>query len=94
MALHNLMEDAATAEISRAQLWQWFHHKAKLDDGRTFTEDMFKTILKEELDKLGGLEKGALSQAADIVEKLVLSDDFIDFLTLPGYDCLVGNIGK
>ena len=88
------MEDAATAEISRAQLWQWFHHKAKLDDGRTFTEDMFKTILKEELDKLGGREKGALSQAADIVEKLVLSDDFIDFLTLPGYDCLVGDIGK
>lgn len=88
------MEDAATAEISRAQLWQWFHRKAKLDDGRTFTEDMFKTILKEELDKLGGLQKGALSQAADIVEKLVLSDDFIDFLTLPGYDCLVGDIGK
>ena len=88
------MEDAATAEISRAQLWQWLHHKAKLDVGRTFTDDLFRTILHEELEKLGGRETGALSQAADIVEKLVVSDDFIDFLTLPGYDCLVGDIGK
>ena len=88
------MEDAATAEISRAQLWQWFHHKCKLDDGRTFTKEMFETFMKEELEKLGGDEKEALGQAADIVEKLVLSTDFADFLTLPGYDCLIGTIGK
>lgn len=94
VALHNLMEDAATAEISRAQLWQWLHHKSKLEDGRTFTEDMFRAILHEELEKLGGREKGALSQAADIVENLVVSNDFMDFLTLPGYDYLVGDIGK
>jgi len=94
VALNNLMEDAATAEISRAQLWQWVHHKTKLHDGRTFTREMFFTFLQEEIEKLGGREKQCFSQAADIVCDLVLKDDFVDFLTLPGYDCLVGTIGK
>lgn len=93
-ALYNLMEDAATAEISRAQLWQWLHHKSKLEDGRTFTPEMFKTLLQEEVDKLGGIDNEAYKQAYDIVNDLVISDDFTDFLTLPGYDCLVGTIGK
>lgn len=93
-ALYNLMEDAATAEISRAQLWQWLHHSAKLDDGRTFTLELFRTILNEEVDKLGGVESEAYKQAYEIVEKLVESNEFEDFLTLPGYECLVGTIGK
>lgn len=93
-ALYNLMEDAATAEISRAQLWQWLHHQTKLDDGRTFTLELFKTILHEEVEKLGGKNTEAYQQAYDIVEKLVENDTFEDFLTLPGYDCLVGTIGK
>jgi len=93
-ALYNLMEDAATAEISRAQLWQWLHHETKLDDGRTLTEEFLSSIIGEELEKLGGPQKEAYSQAADIVTKLVLSSSFEDFLTLPGYDCLVGTIGK
>ena len=88
------MEDAATAEISRAQLWQWLHHQTKLDDGRTFTLELFKTILHEEVEKLGGKNTEAYQQAYDIVEKLVENDTFEDFLTLPGYDCLVGTIGK
>lgn len=88
------MEDAATAEISRAQLWQWLHHKSKLDDGRTFTLEMFQTMLQEEVDKLGGVDNEAYKQAFDIVNDLVTSDEFTDFLTLPGYECLVGTIGK
>jgi len=94
VAINNLMEDAATAEISRAQLWQWIHHKTKLADSRTFTEEMFKTILAEELVKLGGADKQAFGEAARIVDELVLSDDFADFLTLPAYDCLISTIGK
>jgi len=93
-ALYNLMEDAATAEISRAQLWQWLHHSAKLDDGRTFTLELFKTILKEEVEKLGGIDNEAYKQAYDIVDKMVENETFEDFLTLPGYECLVGTIGK
>jgi len=93
-ALYNLMEDAATAEISRAQLWQWLHHSAKLDDGRTLTLELFRTILKEEVEKLGGIESESYKQAYDIVETMVESDTFEDFLTLPGYECLVGTIGK
>jgi len=89
VAINNLMEDAATAEISRAQLWQWFHHKSKLADGRTFTKEMFESMLKEELEILGGSEKQALGKAAKIVSDLVLSDDFADFLTLPAYDILI-----
>ena len=88
------MEDAATAEISRAQLWQWLHHSAKLDDGRTFTLELFKSILKEEVDKLGGIDNEAYKQAYDIVDKMVENESFEDFLTLPGYECLVGTIGK
>lgn len=93
-AINNLMEDAATAEISRAQLWQWLHHGTKLDDGRTLTEALFKTVLSEEVEKLGGRENESYFSAAEIVEKLVVSNDFETFLTIPGYDCLVGSIKR
>ena len=82
-AIYNLMEDTATAEISRAQLWQWLCHGAKLDDGRTFTKDMYQQIRTEELDKLG--RSGRYPEAAEILDQLVLSDEFIEFLTFVAY---------
>ena len=87
-AINNLMEDAATSEISRAQLWQWLKHKCVLHDGRPFTPDLFQQILKEELEKLGGPSKSRLAQASEILEKLVLSDKVEEFLTIPAYEIL------
>jgi malate synthase len=87
-AIYNLMEDTATAEISRAQLWQWLCHGAKLDDGRPFTKAMYQQIRAEELAKLGGPEAGHYKEAAEILDKLVLSDDFIEFLTFVAYPYL------
>jgi malate synthase len=94
--LFNLMEDAATAEISRAQLWQWIHHRAKLNDGLLIDAGLFERVVKEELDRfLGSTEySGSNNQkyreAADLLQKLVLSDTFVEFLTLPAYDLLDG----
>jgi malate synthase len=85
-AIYNLMEDTATAEISRAQLWQWLHHNAKLDDGRSMTRDLYQQLRDEELTKLGG--NGRYNQAAAIMDKLVLNDTFIEFLTFPAYEYL------
>ncbi|HYZ89125.1 MAG TPA: malate synthase A [Myxococcales bacterium] len=84
-AIHNLMEDAATAEISRAQLWQWVRNDAKLADGRTASRDFYKKVRDEELEKLGGKEQGRLREAAEILDSLVLSGEFAEFLTLPAY---------
>ncbi|MCC7447309.1 MAG: malate synthase A [Anaerolineae bacterium] len=85
-AIYNLMEDTATAEISRAQLWQWLHHNAKLDDGRPLTRELYQQLRDEELTKLGG--NGRYTQAAAIMDKLVLNDTFIEFLTFPAYEYL------
>jgi malate synthase len=93
--LHNLMEDAATAEISRTQVWQWIRHKAKLEDGRVVTPDLFRKILAEELagirKSLGDqkYEAGRFGEASALFEKLSTSSEFVDFLTLPAYDLLV-----
>ncbi|HEV2846032.1 MAG TPA: malate synthase A, partial [Thermoanaerobaculia bacterium] len=87
-AIHNLMEDAATAEISRAQLWQWVHHRAKLDDGRQVTPELYREIRDQELRKLGGAEGGQLREAAEILDSLVLSRDFVPFLTVEAYERL------
>jgi len=84
-AINNLMEDAATAEISRAQLWQWIHRKAKLADGRAITKDLYEAVRDEELSKVGGLGAGRLKEAAEILDGLVLADTFADFLTIPAY---------
>jgi malate synthase len=84
-AIHNLMEDAATAEISRAQLWQWIRHAHTLDDGRPITREMYETIRSQELSKLSRPAQGRFSEAAEILDKLILSDEFVDFLTLPAY---------
>jgi malate synthase len=85
-AIFNLMEDAATAEISRAQLWQWIKNKARLDDGRTATGDLYRKVRDEELGKLG--RGGRLPEAAEILDGLILSQDFAEFLTNPAYQRL------
>ena len=82
------MEDAATAEISRAQLWQWLRHGVRLEDGRAFTPELYKAIHKEELEKLGGTSKARLAQASQLMDKLVLSEEFEEFLTIPAYELL------
>ena len=93
--LYNLMEDAATAEISRAQIWQWIRHGAKLDDGRTVTADWFRRVLHEEMApharSLGPEHSGEsrLPQACRLFETLTTSENLEDFLTLPAYELLL-----
>ncbi len=84
--IFNLMEDAATAEIARSQIWQWIHHdKGVLDNGHAITESLYLQLLDEELAKLP--ETGLpYRKAADMLTDLVTRADFIEFLTLPGYD--------
>lgn len=90
-ALYNLMEDAATAEISRAQLWQWINHRATLEDNRTITTALYQEICDEEYDKISGEFSAAgkdtsrLQTARLLLDKLVLSPTFEDFLTLRAY---------
>ncbi len=87
-AINNLMEDAATAEISRSQIWQWIHTGAKLDDGRTVTRALYEQLRAEELAKLGGAGAEHYGDAATILDRLCLSDEFLDFLTLIAYEYL------
>lgn len=87
-AIYNLMEDAATAEISRSQIWQWIRHRAELDDGRPVTRELYRQIRDEELKKLGTQGPGRLAEAAEILDKLILTDEFVEFLTLIAYDYL------
>ena len=84
-AIHNLMEDTATAEISRTQLWQWLHNGVELADGRRFTPDLYREIRDQEIQKLGGLAQGRLRDAAEILDELVLGEDLVPFLTLVAY---------
>jgi malate synthase len=85
--LYNLMEDAATAEICRAQLWQWLRFEARLDDGRHFGRDMFEDWLADELSGLGDDDPN-LAPAATLFYDLVTRDAFEEFLTLPAYELL------
>ncbi|MBX3010920.1 MAG: malate synthase A [Caldilineaceae bacterium] len=87
-AINNLMEDAATAEISRSQIWQWIRHGAKLADGRSVTRELYMQIRDEELHKLGGPSLERYEEAAELLDKLILTDQFIEFLTLIAYDYL------
>jgi malate synthase len=87
-AINNLMEDAATAEISRSQLWQWIRQGAKLDDGRTITTDLYDQLRTEELAKLGGSSAQRYEESAELLDKLVLSKEFVEFLTFPAYELL------
>ncbi|WP_054948584.1 malate synthase A [Numidum massiliense] len=91
--IDNLMEDAATAEISRAQVWQWIRSpQGVLTDGRKVTAELFEQILQEERQKLsesyGSERESTIAAASDLLQKIVLDDEFVTFLTLPGYELL------
>ncbi|PWI57798.1 malate synthase A [Sulfoacidibacillus thermotolerans] len=93
--IFNLMEDAATAEISRAQVWQWLHHpKGILQDGRKVTVELFDALMNEELNKIRetigetAFAQGKFEQAKELFRSLSIANDFIDFLTVPGYEQL------
>ena len=89
--IYNLMEDAATAEISRAQVWQWCHHEARIQGGPVIDAALVERLLEEELTKIEdtvGEEHygaGRYGEAAALLRELVLADEFTEFLTLPAY---------
>jgi malate synthase len=94
-AIHNLMEDAATAEISRSQVWQWVHNDVTLSDtGEKVTADLVRSVADDvmaEVEEQAGkeaFEKGRWPEAREVFEQVALADDFVDFLTLPAYDRL------
>ena len=94
VAIYNLMEDAATAEISRAQIWQWIRHHAQMQDGRAITRELVQEWLPEELDKIKTLigaenyAAGKFDLAAKIFERVATAETFDDFLTLVAYEYL------
>jgi len=83
--ISNLMEDVATAEISRSQLWQWVHHGATLEDGRKVDVALYRAIRDEEVGRLATLDRERLREAAEILDELVERPDFTEFLTLLAY---------
>jgi malate synthase len=90
--IFNLMEDAATAEISRSQVWQWMRSpKGRLDDGRKVTRELFHALLVDELAKTPGIvgaegyAAGRYEEGAKLFEEISVSDDYVEFLTLPAY---------
>jgi malate synthase len=86
VAIYNLMEDAATAEISRSQIWQWLHNDVTLaDTGHKVTRDLVERMADEEIAKLGG-EPGAYDEARALFMEVAVADEFVDFLTLPAYE--------
>lgn len=92
--IYGLMEDAATAEISRASIWQWIQHGKSLSNGKLVTKQLFKDMLVEELSNVKkevGSDRfthGKFTQAAVLLEDITTSDELVDFLTLPGYEML------
>jgi malate synthase len=88
-AINNLMEDAATAEISRSQLWQWRHHAVQLDDGRPMSAELYASIRDEEFARLrSSAPDYRWTDAAALLDDLVLTDAFAEFLTVPAYPLL------
>jgi malate synthase len=91
VAIFNLMEDAATAEISRSQIWQWIHNDIILDDGPLVTKDVVERMIDEELVKIqklasGGFDAARYGQAVALFTEVALADSFAEFLTLPAYE--------
>jgi malate synthase len=90
-AIHHLMEDAATSEISRSQLWQWLQNEVTLEDGKVLNEKYYDRLAMEEFEKIKKLvgnkdyEKGKYKLAEQLLDILVVNQKFIDFLTIPGY---------
>jgi malate synthase len=93
-ALFNLMEDAATAEISRSQVWQWIARGARLDDGRTVARELVDDIVRDELDGVraaldgDGTTADRMAEAAELFARVALSESFEEFLTIPAYERL------
>jgi len=89
--LYHLMEDAATAEISRSQLWQWIKNEVSMENGSKITEELFNIILKEELDAIkleigdNRFSNGKFDLASNLFKDMILKNDFDEFLTLPAY---------
>ncbi|MGL4475702.1 MAG: malate synthase A [Shewanella sp.] len=92
--IYGLMEDAATAEISRTSIWQWIRHGKQLSNGKLVTKDLFKSMLVEELAKVKeevgqeAFTRGQFTKAAVLLEQITTSDELVDFLTEPGYQLL------
>jgi malate synthase len=84
------MEDAATAEISRSQIWQWIRSpKGVLDDGRKVSVEIFRKLLAEELAKVkASFSGGEYDEAAKLFEKITADDQYVEFLTLPAYQLI------
>ncbi len=97
-AIYGLMEDAATAEISRSQVWQWIRHEAQLEDGRVVTPGLVRELAGEELEKIRAevgddewfQHEGRPRESRELFEAVALSgaDEFVEFLTLPAYERL------
>ena len=93
-AINSLMEDAATAEISRSQIWQWVHHGVGLEDGRTVTPELVREILDEETAKIREAvgeetwQAGRPAETREIFERVALAEELLEFLTLPAYEYL------
>jgi malate synthase len=100
--IYGLMEDAATAEIARSQVWQWLHHGAELTSGEKVTPELVERLETEELERIRGeigddvwFEKqGRPKESRALFEQVALADDFPEFLTLPAYDYLLEHIEK
>jgi malate synthase len=91
VAIFNLMEDAATAEISRSQIWQWLHNDITLADGPLVTPDLVNQLIGEELTKIraafgGAFDEAGYEQAVALFREVALADDYADFLTIPAYE--------
>jgi malate synthase len=91
VGIFNLMEDAATAEISRSQIWQWLHNDITLDDGPKVTRDLAERIIKEELAAIrensgAAFDAARYDQAVTLFTEVALADDYVEFLTLPAYE--------
>ncbi|MEL7433682.1 MAG: malate synthase A [Chloroflexota bacterium] len=92
--LYNLMEDAATAEISRTQVWQWMTHGATLDDGRKITPALYNEMLEEEMDAIKAeigaetFDGGRFPEAVKLFDQMIRDEDFVEFLTLPAYELI------
>jgi malate synthase len=93
-AINSLMEDAATAEISRSQIWQWVHHQTKLQDGRPITGELVRQVLDEETARIretvgeATWRSGRPAETREIFEQVALSPELVEFLTLVAYDYL------
>jgi malate synthase len=93
-AINSLMEDAATAEISRSQIWQWVRHGKGLEDGTVITRDLVRQVLDEEMaeirERVGDeiWRAGRPEETREIFERVALADELIEFLTIPAYDYL------